>query len=395
MAILDDADGAETRESPRDANDAIVVDAMSEGATPTARGGADARDDDGDDDETSTRKLLPNDAATTTSDAKTTTTRERAEDDLERELDAVVDGGRDDAGASGDGDEESQRAAPEDAFDRYLQPKFWMTLGDVKIFVSLWTIYVWGVMWTLLVVLGPFVGGGGVIYFFFWVLTVTIFLSCLFAFGYGTMIAHELSHVYACRRFGGRVDEDKGIILWPFGALAFLHLDGLTLSQELAVTLAGPISHAPMLALLWLLSLDAFDDFASLCLYLAFLNFALLVWHFLPCYPMDGSRVLACALLLTRRVRVETAAWVVVVTSYACSIAYIYLSLTGHFSITAYFALQNLDWVFGVFCLVATSHVLFLLRNGRVRDHPTFSRYEIVYDAYHAFDDVSRPEVFL
>ena len=73
MAILDDADGAETRESPRDANDAVVVDAMSEGATPTARGGADARDDDGDDDETSTRKLLPNDA-TTTSDATTTTT---------------------------------------------------------------------------------------------------------------------------------------------------------------------------------------------------------------------------------------------------------------------------------------------------------------------------------
>ena len=61
MAILDDADGAETRESPRDASDAVVVDAMREGATPTARGGADARDDDGDDDETSTRKLLPND----------------------------------------------------------------------------------------------------------------------------------------------------------------------------------------------------------------------------------------------------------------------------------------------------------------------------------------------
>ena len=193
--------------------------------------------------------------------------------ELERELDAVVDGGRDDAGASGDGDEESQRAAPEDAFDRYLQPKFWMTLGDVKIFVSLWTIYVWGVMWTLLVVLGPFVGGG----FFFWVLFVTIFLSCFFAFGYGTMIAHELSHVYACRRFGGRVDEDKGIILWPFGALAFLHLDGLTLSQELAVTLAGPISHAPMLALWWLLSLVALDDVSFLCRYLAFLNFALLV----------------------------------------------------------------------------------------------------------------------
>lgn len=71
-----------------------------------------------------------------------------------------------------------------------------MMFGDVKIFVLLWMIYVWGVMWMLLVVFGLFVGGGG---FFFWVFFVMIFLSCFFAFGYGTMIAYEFSYVYVCR----------------------------------------------------------------------------------------------------------------------------------------------------------------------------------------------------
>lgn len=51
--------------------------------------------------------------------------------------------------------------------------------------------------------------------------------------------------------------------------------------------------------------------------------------------------------------------------------------------------------MFGVFCFVVTSYVLFLLRNGRVRDYFMFFCYEIVYDVYYVFDDVSCFEVFL
>ena len=103
-------------------------------------------------------------------------------------------------------------------------------------------------------------------------------------------------------------------------------------------------------------------------------NIAMLIWHFLPCYPMDGSRVLACLVLLTRRVRVETAAWIVCTVTYLRTVPLRSFALTTSLSFTFMFARINVDPIFGAFCLLATTHVVYLLRNGRVRDHPSFSR---------------------
>ena len=330
--------------------------------------------------------------------AATTLGTEDAREELEREMDHVVNGVGDAVESSGRGDgenDENDERAPEDAFERYLAPMYWFTVRDVKVHVSLWTVYIWGFLLALVLMVVAVVGTGifltvvGAAYY-----TAVVFL--IFACIYGTMIAHEMAHIEVCRRFGGRVDEDKGIILWPFGALAFVHLDGLTLSQELAVTLAGPVSHAPM-ALFWFMlrMLKLPSGISEIPTFLFHVNVAMLIWHFLPCYPMDGSRVLACLVLLTRRVRVETAAWIVCIVSYVCTVLYIIFSLTTSLSFTFMFARINVDPIFGAFCLLATTHVVYLLRNGRVRDHPTFSRYEIAHDAYHAFDDASTPEVFL
>ena len=325
-------------------------------------------------------------------------------DELEREMDDVIDEvtTRSGAGARVEGGDDDDveiggegARAPRDAFERYLAPKFWFAIGDVNVFVSSWTLFLWGVLYVLILLLSSALMGGGVGMFLALAVVLAVYMGVLFACGYGTMIAHELAHIAVCKRFGGRVDEDRGILLWPLGALAFLHLDGLTLSQELLVTLAGPASHAPMTLFWYLLSLTRHDTLSSFSSWMAGLNAMLMCWHLLPCYPMDGSRILACCLLLTRKIRVEAAAWIVALVSYACSIAYIVASLGYGVSITAYFALENLDWVLGIMCVVATSHLVFLLRNDRVRDHPTFSRYEIVYDAYHAFEEASRPEVFL
>jgi len=362
----------------------------------SARDEEDARadDDDVDEDVVGTRTA-------------TTLATEDDREELEREMDHVVNAVGDDVesgarreerdGASDDDENANEdERAPGDAFERYLAPKYWFTVRDVKVHVSLWTVYMWSVVLVtsilVLLMLSDLGLFGGVVF----AVVISAWAAALFACIYGTMIVHEMAHIEACRRFGGRVDEDKGIILWPFGALAFVHLDGLTLSQELAATLAGPLSHAPM-ALFWLLfkTLKLTEDLTFISEMLFRINIAMLIWHFLPCYPMDGSRVLACLVLLTRRVRVETAAWIVCVVSYVCTVAYIVISFTTDISFTAMFALQNIDPIFGAFCLLATTHVLYLLRNGRVRDHPTFSRYEIVHDAYHAFDDVSTPEVFL
>ena len=327
------------------------------------------------------------------------------EDGLELAMDDVVAlRTRDDAGSAsdvergdgGDGEDEVEGSfAREDAYERWLAPKFWFTVGDVNVFVSTWTLYLWMLIYTLLILISAAVFELTIARFILTSMIWFLLLSVMFTCGYGTMLAHELAHVVMCKRFGGRVDEDKGILLWPFGALAFLHLDGLTLSQELVVTLAGPLSHAPMLVAWYVLSKVTPGIIAEFSRWMAGLNAMFLCWHFLPCYPMDGSRVLACALLLTKKIRVEAAAWLVVIVSYATSIAYIVISLRYDVSITQYFALENLDWILGSMCVVATSHLLWLLRNDRVRDHPTFSRYEVVYDAYHAFEEASRPEVFL
>ena len=333
--------------------------------------------------------------------AATTLATEDAREELEREMDHVVNGVGDAVESSGRGDDENDEndeRAPEDAFERYLAPMYWFTVRDVKVHVSLWTVYIWGFLLALVLMFVAVTGTGifltvvGAAF-----LTAVVFL--IFACVYGTMIAHEMAHIEVCRRFGGRVDEDKGIILWPFGALAFVHLDGLTLSQELAVTLAGPVSHAPM-ALFWFLMRmlklpSGISEIPTFLFEVLFhVNIAMLIWHFLPCYPMDGSRGLACLVLLTRRVRVETAAWIVCIVSYVCTVLYIIFSVATGLSFTVRFGIK-LDPIFGAFCLLATTHVVYLLRNGRVRDHPTFSRYEIAHDAYHAFDDASTPEVFL
>ena len=333
--------------------------------------------------------------------AATTLATEDAREELEREMDHVVNGVGDAVESSGRGDDENDEndeRAPEDAFERYLAPMYWFTVRDVKVHVSLWTVYIWGFLLAL-VLMFVAVTGTGIFLTVVVAAFYTAFVFLVFACIYGTMIAHEMAHIEVCRRFGGRVDEDKGIILWPFGALAFVHLDGLTLSQELAVTLAGPVSHAPM-ALFWFLMRmlklpSGISEIPTFLFEVLFhVNIAMLIWHFLPCYPMDGSRVLACLVLLTRRVRVETAAWIVCIVSYVCTVLYIIFSVATGLSFTVRFGIK-LDPIFGAFCLLATTHVVYLLRNGRVRDHPTFSRYEIAHDAYHAFDDASTPEVFL
>ena len=334
--------------------------------------------------------------------AATTLATEDARDELEREMDHVVSGVGDEVESSGRGDDENDEhdeRASEDAFERYLAPMYWFTVRDVKVHVSLWTVYIWGFLLAL-VLMFVAVTGTGIFLTVVVAAFYTAFVFLVFACIYGTMIAHEMAHIEVCRRFGGRVDEDKGIILWPFGALAFVHLDGLTLSQELAVTLAGPASHVPMALFWFLLRMLKLPSGISELLTILFevlfqVNKLMLIWHFLPCYPMDGSRVLACLVLLTRRVRVETAAWIVCIVSYVCTVLYIIFSFATDLSFTRMFARINVDPIFGAFCLLATTHVVYLLRNGRVRDHPTFSRYEIAHDAYHAFDDASTPEVFL
>jgi len=339
--------------------------------------------------------------------------RDALEDELDDVVANVIDGdGGDGNGESAEDEDEVDDARDveggslenenvEDMFTQYLMPKFWFEVFGVRVHVSVWVLYMWGITYVTAVFLfSAFAGDDFGFYYFatlvvFWAFIMSLFFVLLFS----STFIHEYAHIAAVRYFGGRVDEDKGVVLWPFGALAYLHLDGLTLSQEMLVTIVGPLSHAPQILLWYLLSLTASSTednlWRAITLSMVALNTVLLVWNLLPCYPMDGSRILSCALLLTRRIKVESAAWIVVIISYIASVSYIVGSLTDTFAPLAVFSNFPIDWIFGGLCVVATSNIAVMLKQGRIRDHPTFSRYEIVYDAYHAFDAKPHPEIFL
>lgn len=129
---------------------------------------------------------------------------------------------------------------------------------------------------------------------------------------FGAVLVHELCHCWMARRCGGEVLE---ILLWPLGGLAFIgKLD--TAEKDLRVAAAGPLSHIPQIFLFMILTAcvnhgkvtadrvpgrpsDGFWTF--LFFHSMMLHISLFVFNlFLPCYPLDGGRILADSLLMAR-----------------------------------------------------------------------------------------------
>lgn len=111
-------------------------------------------------------------------------------------------------------------------------------------------------------------------------------LSCLVA------VQHECAHAFAAAKLGYTLDR---IVLMPFGAVIDGDLNGLSFKDEIAVALWGPlcnlITAAFFVALWWCFpETYAYTDVACH----ASLSIALV--NLLPAYPLDGGRVLRCAL---------------------------------------------------------------------------------------------------
>lgn len=124
------------------------------------------------------------------------------------------------------------------------------------------------------------------------------FDSFLFALCYAVMILfsvalHELGHTVVAQRYGMTVQD---IILTPIGGVARLSGIPDDPHQEIRIALAGPYISL-LLALsggsLFWLGLKILPEFLNiLLLYFAALNLILFVFNLIPCFPMDGGRVL-------------------------------------------------------------------------------------------------------
>lgn len=110
---------------------------------------------------------------------------------------------------------------------------------------------------------------------------------------------HELGHAWAGRRHGVATTR---IVLSPLGALAHMDAPAPSPQAELRIALAGPATHVAWLALLWPASrlVPWEPSVGPLLLHHALqLHVALLAFNLLPCWPLDGGRVLRS--LLARR----------------------------------------------------------------------------------------------
>lgn len=131
-------------------------------------------------------------------------------------------------------------------------------------------------------------------------LLVGVLYACtgdLFLFLLSTLVAiqHECAHAFASARLGYKLNK---IVLMPFGAVIDGDLQGIRFKDEIYVALCGPLCNlftALFFVALWWLAptMYAFTDTACLS------SLAIALVNLLPAYPLDGGRILRCALSRT------------------------------------------------------------------------------------------------
>lgn len=116
----------------------------------------------------------------------------------------------------------------------------------------------------------------------------------LFLFFMSALVAiqHECAHAFASAKLGYKLHK---IVLMPFGAIIDADLQGISFKDEIFVALCGPLCNlctALFFGAIWWFAptMYAFTDTAF------YSSISIALVNLLPAYPLDGGRVLRCAL---------------------------------------------------------------------------------------------------
>lgn len=209
-----------------------------------------------------------------------------------------------------------------------------------------------------------------------WVLFVNLlYVVILFL----TVLIHEFGHSAMALKIGGTVEK---ILLWPFGGLAYCAFSREPMKQ-LAVSIAGPLTHLPMAAfwlLLWYLTTDPYhcpplslfgsiwnvqQCFIPVIALKAFrMQVLLFVFNmFFPVYPLDGGKILLSFMIMCCALTPPTAAKICIGTS-----STLCLGLMAFSAWTVnWFAILLCFWI-----LYQIYNMYAYLRDGRISEHPLF-----------------------
>ncbi len=105
-------------------------------------------------------------------------------------------------------------------------------------------------------------------------------------------LQHECAHAFAAAKLGYKLDR---VVLMPYGAVIDGDLSGISFKDEFFVAVWGPLCNlftAAGFAALWWFWPDTYAFTDTAC----FISLAIGLINFIPAYPLDGGRVLKCAL---------------------------------------------------------------------------------------------------
>lgn len=103
-----------------------------------------------------------------------------------------------------------------------------------------------------------------------------------------SVLIHELAHYFVSRKRGF---TNSRIVISAFGAVLYGNYELLDNNDELAIALAGPVCSISIFiiltALFWI-----YPESYNWTSYAATANLAVGIINLLPCYPLDGGRIL-------------------------------------------------------------------------------------------------------
>jgi Zn-dependent protease len=135
-----------------------------------------------------------------------------------------------------------------------------------------------------------------------WQAALSVLFVCLI---FVCVVIHELSHSLVARHFGR---EPKSIMLLPIGGVATIDMMPTKPSQEIAISIVGPVTNiviAIVLGLIFRSSIAvALDEnikpttFQLFIVDLVLVNIMLAIFNLIPALPMDGGRILRSILAM-------------------------------------------------------------------------------------------------